>query len=128
MRNKELILVLVTFFLFLACNDERSSDWGTIDIPETGFSIELETRYNNGQLLYILRMTPYDDNLLRLANTVNVELLDREGFVLGRIEPEAWNRSNDSEGRRIGVISRGNIPMTRNNYRNLGRWSVSWRN
>ena len=65
---------------------------------------------------------------MRLANTVTVELIDRDGFVFGRIEPESWVRTSNNEGERVGLLSRGGIPFTRTNYREINGWGVRWRN
>ena len=121
MKSTLPVFALVIIFILSACHDEQNIEWGTINLTDTKYSIKLETRFNDGHLSYIIRMFPDDGNLIRLANTVTVELLDREHFLLGIIEPESWARNNDI------VSTRGRISFTRSNYRALGAWNVKWR-
>jgi hypothetical protein len=105
----------------------NNKDWGSEDIPETDYSISLSTRFYNNRLLYVLKITPYDDKVKQFARTVSIALSDKNGFNLGEIESTySWITTVDGNGKEIGLNTQGSIPITLRNYLEIYRWGPQW--
>ena len=107
---------------------QRMREWDKRTISGTNYSLELSTRFYDDRLLYILEMSPFDNNASGLANTITVHLLDEAGFVLEVLRPQVWSRIVNSEGKATAMSSRGGIPITLDNYMEISNWSPTWRN
>jgi len=102
---------------------------GTQNIPGTKYSITLSTRFYNNRLLYLLKITPFDDKVKQFARTLSVEVSDENGFNLGEIESTyRWTTIVDFDGKEVGLSSQGSIPITLRNYLEIDNWGPKWSN
>ena len=105
----------------------RSTDRGYRDIPGSPYSVELSTRFYSNRLLYVIRLEPFDNRAREMANTISIQLLDDNGFVLGTINRNTnWVTSVNSEGVEVGLNTQGSIPITLRNYLEINRWGPQW--
>jgi hypothetical protein len=114
----------------IAENKERSintKDWGIEDIPGSDYSVTLSTRFYNNRLLYVLKITPYNEKIKQFARTVSIDLSDKNGFNLGEIESSYdWTITVDDSGKEIGLNTQGSIPITLRNYLEIYHWGPKW--
>lgn len=102
--------------------------WNDYVISGTKYTLKFSTRFYNDKLLYLLFMTPYDNNASNLANTISIFLCDAAGFDLESFTPKGWIRSLDADGKPYAMGISGNIPITLENYLEITSWTASWRN
>jgi hypothetical protein len=104
-----------------------NKEWDITSIPGKNYSISFFTRFYNNNLLYKIKLTPYDDNASAFARTVSIRLMDRNGYPLGGIEPTyTWRRTVDDDGKPVELHTEGYIPITLNNYLEISYYSPSW--
>jgi hypothetical protein len=104
-----------------------NKDRGSKDMPGTDYSIELSTRFYNNRLLYMIKLSPFNDKIKRFARTVSIQLMDDRGFVLGEIESSYdWTTSVDVTGKEIALDAQGSIPITLRNYLEIVNWGPLW--
>jgi hypothetical protein len=104
-----------------------NKDRGSKDMPGTDYSIELSTRFYNNKLLYMMKLSPYNDKAKRFARTVSIQLMDDRGFVLGEIESSYdWTTTVDDTGKEIALSTQGSIPITLRNYLEIVNWGPLW--
>jgi hypothetical protein len=105
----------------------KNTDRGERSMPGTDYSVKLSTRFYSNRLLYVLELKPFDERARRFANTVSIELLDENGFVLGEIDSTYdWTTTVDSNGKEIGLNTQGSISITLRNYLEIDRWGPKW--
>jgi hypothetical protein len=102
-------------------------DMGT-ETVEDAYEMSLTIRYYNGKLLYTTYISPYDDQLSRLSNTITVYLGDNKGFWLETFQPKSWVRTIGEDGHPISLHTSGSIPITLRDYFEIKSWSPSWVN
>ena len=91
------------------------------------FTVKLSTRFYSNRLLYVIELEPFNDRAIRFANTISIELLDRNSFLLGTINRSTnWIRSVDSSGNPSGLTTQGSIPITLRNYLEINSWGPTW--
>jgi hypothetical protein len=104
-----------------------NKDRGNKDMPGTNYSVELSTRFYNNRLLYMMKLSPFDDKIKRFSRTVSIQLMDNRGFVLGQIESSYdWTTSVDDSGKEIALSKQGSIPITIRNYLEIVNWGPLW--
>jgi hypothetical protein len=104
-----------------------NKDRGNKNMPGTDYSIELSTRFYNNRLLYMMKLSPFNDKIKRFARTVSIQLEDDRGFVLGKIESSYdWTTSVDDTGKEVALSKQGSIPITLRNYLEIVNWGPLW--
>ncbi|MCL2442593.1 MAG: hypothetical protein FWD13_03915 [Treponema sp.] len=105
----------------------KNLDRGSNEIAGTVYSIKLSTRFYSNRLLYIMRLEPHNDEARRFAGTISIELMDLNGFILGKINPtNDWTNIVDNTGERIALETQGSIPITLRNYLEIVAWEPLW--
>ena len=105
----------------------RITTRGDRAIPGMEFTVKLSTRFYSNRLLYVIELEPYNDRASRFANTISIELLDSNQFLLGTIGRSTnWIRSVDSSGNPSGLTTQGSIPITLRNYLEINSWGPTW--
>lgn len=127
-RSFVFLSVMVLAFSLFGCEADSNKDWGSEDIPGTHYSVSLSTRFYDNKLLYILRITPFDNKVKQFARTVSVDLQDKDGFVLAEIDSTLnWTTTVDSAGKEVELNTRGSIPITFRGYLEIYSWGPRWR-
>ncbi|MDR0598791.1 MAG: hypothetical protein LBG84_01735 [Treponema sp.] len=107
----------------------KTVDRGTDTLRGTAYSISLSTRFYNNRLLYVLELGPKDDMAWSVAGTVEINLMDADGFSVGTIVPlNPWaDTIETTDGGTVEcLITQGSVPFSLSDYLEFATWESSW--
>jgi len=106
-------------------------DWGEKELPRGGAKIQLATKWRNGQLLYLVRVTARDSLAAAAAVgdglRVTLYLVDKDGFKIDQIvmETSETDMVTNQGGATGEAVRSGWHPMDSQTYRKLAGWRFS---
>lgn len=117
----------------------RAKAWPKVDLPQFGVDIWLQTSWQDGVLLYWVRFEPMrkkttSDEVAATSKTFDDTKLLRRTFTL-ILEDAPFElatqrltltRVVDDAGKPIGREAKGKIQMSKDVYRRIDSWNVSW--
>jgi hypothetical protein len=102
-------------------------NWGEQSITNTKYAVTLSTRYYKDKLLYKLTFSPGDSSTPLKARQTTIILRDENGFIVEKINPfSSWVTIIDEEGIPAAEQASGEVPMTLDNYLEIGSFSPTW--
>jgi hypothetical protein len=103
----------------------KGKEFGEKETIAGNYTVSLRIRYFENSMLYDVTLKPFDKNARRVANSINIFLLDDENFCLGNINPTDWTTVVDKERKEDHVSADGSIPVTLTSYCKINNWSFS---
>lgn len=117
---------------------QSAKQWAPFKInPLKNTSFELKTKHIEGELLWIVRATPPDDELdaarKKTTAEVTITFYDTDGFQIQGSSGDAivlgisqGRRIIDAEGKVVAIEWRGSLPIDPSRYRRLARLAMRW--
>lgn len=119
---------------------ERPVNWKESRFPAKNLKARLETVWRENKLCYKFSVYPYksmekifakkkQDYIYSLMKPgFNVELIDKNGFMVKEIKVNLWNMTKvtGDDGKEKELTMNSQIDCTRQSYRSIGGYTIKW--
>lgn len=121
-------LIVPAGYLFSQITLEKGAkemiDRGKDETTNKDIIAELKTKYENGKIFYVLKVV--DKNILDKKSFI-LELKDKDGFKIKKIEIEDYTIMIGKENEQYGISSNSSKWMGLNEYLKIDNWDLLYR-